>query len=216
MNGGEGGELFPGGAARAVVKRNSFDDSSGQAPNGEQVGAGFGMGRAEQFRFDFVNGNSAALGECVRAVVFAREVRCEQQFAQIVEQCAGEGGIGGVLIDTFHLGDAAGQCADGEAMLPNLVGGKIERLDAIELIVGLDGQDERFDNLDAQNERGFAWRGNGSRQAEDGRIDRLEDLGGDRHVPANEIAHGAVAGWRIERLEDFAGVFEGLRGPVRP
>ena len=121
---------------------DGLNDSGGEAPEGEEIRAGFGMGGAEGLAFDFPGGDVFLAAEVEGVAIGFVEVDGEGELADVVQEGGGVGflGEGGVLGDVFGTG--ARGVGDDLAMFPDLVGGEVFEFCFVELRKGFNAKNE--------------------------------------------------------------------------
>ena len=122
-----------------MMQGDRFDHGIRQAPEGQEVGADFGMGRAEDILLGLPEGNFLLARHGERGLELIGQAVGDDQFAGVVEQAGHKALVGGFGIEVLRHGNSFGQDAGDPAMVPQVFKGELLDGGALEQAKNLDG-----------------------------------------------------------------------------
>jgi len=187
VHGGQGGEVAAFKFGNFILLLDDESDFVVDAPEGEEVGADFGVGGAEAADFGFGDGDAEFLCGLEDFGLFFGGVGVDDDAANVVKEAGEERAFAGVLGEILGLRDAAGAEGDAQAVFPKL-GGRSFFVGLIGVAgEGLQAEDEAADGFEADELDGVDGADDFAAEAELGGVDDLQKFGGDGGVLLDEF-----------------------------
>ena len=191
-------------AVRVMVTGDGFDERNGQAPDGEQVSADFGVGGIEMFAFDDVDGRLGGVRFREDGRVFLRQTVGQNNFADVVQHAGGEGLFGQVRVIEIVVEQAAAKDADLRGVIPDLFDGELRTLAFVERREQRRGQGERLDDTHAEQLHGFVHGKDFAAETEERGVGELQQLGGERGITRGDFGDAFRGGrGRLDGVGDL-------------